>query len=496
MLKKIRMLLALALAAVLCFAAVGCQPNTDQEGGAPVVESGKEAVQGNEGEEAEEMGGPEHHEVVVIGGGLGGLTAAAAAGEAGADVVLYEKLNYVGGNSILATGVFYAGATDIQAAAGIEDTAEAFYEDAMATSDGKRDPLQTRLIAEHGAEMMDWLQSLGVEFSEKVTPAMGSAVARAHQALPDSATYLNVIREAAEERGAAVELGTEVTEILFEGDAAIGVALADGRSVYADKIVLACGGFGADPDRLVRLCPAAEGILYAGSVGTTGELIEQLVDLGAQTMDIDVPWYTPTVELEKNQLLTSLLLSKGGILLDKEGNRFTDETASYYETGLVLLELETDYVWEVLDDQVRESVYKVDEYVQHGLLQQADSIEELAEAMGVDLAALQATIDTYNHSVQDPASDPFGRTIYGTDFSQPPFYYAKVMTGTVMTPGGLYVNENYEVQKADGGQFENLYAVGEAVGGYRAYGYVGGDSLTHAAVSGMLAGRHAAGAIS
>lgn len=480
--KKRILCLAMALALLLPVAA--CRKKTTPDITEPAVTPTQPGVTDN----GTAMG---EYDVIVVGGGLAGLSAAIKSAEEGANVILFEKLSYLGGNSILATGIFYVGGTSIQEAAGMTDTKEAFYEDAMKASENRRDPVQTRIVADYGADTIAWLQSLGVEFSQTVTPAMGSPVARAHQALPNSPGYFQVLEQVAREKGVNIELDTSVAEVMFDGNTATGIVTDDGKRYDGASVILAVGGFGADPDRFVKYTPSAQGILYAGSPGTTGELIEQVINLGAATTDIDVPFLTPTVELEKKQLLTSLLLSKGGILVNAEGKRFTDETASYYKTGTTLLELGVDYVWEIFDDQVRESVYKVDEYVTSGLVHKAETIEELAAATNIDVNTLKATIEEYNKSVADPSLDVHGRTIFATNISKAPFYYAKVMTGTIMTPGGLSVNDKFLVVKEDGSYFNNLYAVGETAGGYRAYGYIGGDSLAHAAVSGMLAGGYA-----
>ncbi|MDI3522977.1 MAG: fumarate reductase flavoprotein subunit, partial [Bacillota bacterium] len=318
-------------------------------------------------------GSGKDYDVVVVGAGLGGLTSAVAAAENGAKVALLEKLAFAGGNSILSTGIFYVGNTSIQRNAGIKDSAEAFYKDAMDKSGGRRDPEQVRMIAERGGETIDWLMSLGVKFSDKVTPVMGSSAPRAHQALPDASGPISALVKAAESKGVEIFYETPAVALITDGNGKVTGVEAKNKEgqvlkFNAKNVVLAVGGFAADPERLAKYTPAAKGVIYAGSPGTTGEMLDEALKLGADTVDLDVPWLTPTVEVDKKQLITSLVLSKGAILVNSQGRRFSDETASYAETAQKVLELGEPFVYEVFDSRVKELVYKVPEYIKKGMV--------------------------------------------------------------------------------------------------------------------------------
>ncbi|ORC35058.1 hypothetical protein B4O97_09985 [Marispirochaeta aestuarii] len=448
------------------------------------------------GTEAEVSGGSEY-DVIVVGAGLAGLTSSISAAENGAEVLLLEKLAFPGGNTVLSTGIFYLGATSLQKELGIEDTPDAFYEEAMRVSGDKRDPMQTRMMADKGGEVFDWLVNHGVVFDDKVTPVMGSAFARAHQVTPSSSAMITALVESARELGVEIMFETPAAELLSDESGQVkGVRAldADGRehNFSAKSVVLAAGGFGADPDRLAEYTPEAEGVIYAGSPGTTGEMHAEALKLGAATIDLDVPWLTPTVEVNKKLLITSLVLSKGAIIVDSQGERFTNETKPYTEVSMVLIEKGEPSYYEVFDSQVKESVYKVPEYIDMGMVIEAASIEELADKMGVPVENLTGTIDRFNQVIRGEKEDEFGRDIYVKELAKAPFYFIEVKPGTIMTPGGLKIDEKCQVVKEDGSVIPGLYATGETTGGYRAYGYRGGDSLTHAAVTGKVAGRYAA----
>jgi fumarate reductase flavoprotein subunit len=441
----------------------------------------------------------ENVDVVVVGSGLAGLTAALSAAENGAKVVLLEKEQMIGGDSILATGDIFVCCSSVQKAAGIADSPDAFYKDAMAKSGGRRDPVQTRMIADRGGQMVDWLISQGVQFDPHVVSTMGSSAARDQHAVGWAPGLINTLAKTARSKGIPILTQTRATELINGSGgeiAGIEATRSDGSRIryIARAVVLASGGFGASPELIRRFCPRQADAIWAASPAETGDGLLMALKEGADTVDIDVPWLTPTVEIKSRILVTSNVLSKGGILVDAKAQRFTDEAASYAQASdavLAVLKRGEPFVFEIYDDNVNQKVYRIAEYVKAGMVTQAGSIEELAQKIGLDPAALKATIAAYNTGLENK-HDKFGRTILGDKLEKPPFGCLKVKPGTIMTPGGLKIDARVRVIKKDGNAVAGLYAAGEVTGGYRAYGYIGGDSLAHCAVTGMVGGKDAA----
>lgn len=434
-------------------------------------------------------------DVVVIGGGLAGLTSAISAAESGARVVLMERSAALGGNSLLSTGSLYVGATSIQREAGLKDSSDAFYEEAMKASGNRRDPVQTRMIADLGGPTVDWLIGLGIKFDKKVNVTMGSATPRQHHPIGNAPALINGLAEAAKKKGVRILVDTRAMNLLAGNGGVInGVeALRKGRLLRfeAPAVILATGGFGANPGLVKKLNPGQADAIYAGHPGTTGDGLVMAMDRGADVVDIDVPWLTPTVHLEKKLLITSNVISKGGILVDSKARRFTDEAASYEKASKAVMKTGEPFVYEIYDENVTEQVYRIADYRRMGMVMEAQTLDELAKKAGLDAATLKQTVAEYNEGLEKK-SDKFGRTIFGKKLEKPPFGIVKVKPGTIMTPGGLKIDKETRVVKKDGSVIPGLYATGEATGGYRAYGYIGGDSLTHCAVTGMVAGKSAA----
>lgn len=436
-------------------------------------------------------------DVIVIGAGLSGLSASVRAAEQGAEVILLEKMAYAGGNCILSTGILQAAGTRLQAQAGIEDSPEQYAQDMAQGASADRDPVQMKMVSTLSGETLDWLADNGVEFSDKVTQGVGSTAYRAHQSMPDANELVSGLVDAASQKGVMIQYDTPVLSLMTDDQGKVTGVVANqkGQPVEytAKAVIIASGGFGGSPEMLSKYWGDEYAkMTYAGSPGTTGEMIEEAAKLGAKLTDMDKAAYgSPTVEVSKNMLITAMVLSGGAILTDSTGSRFCNETGDPFDTSKSVVETQEPFVFEIFDQNVADNVYKVSVYQNMGIVEQADTVEELAEKVGLPADALKATIEQYNAAVES-GKDEFGRTIFIQPLATAPFYCVKVAAGGVMTFGGLTLDEQCRVLKEDGNAIEGLYSAGEATGGYRAYGYVCGDANAHAAVTGKVAGESAA----
>lgn len=162
-------------------------------------------------------------------------------------------------------------------------------------------------------------------------------------------------------------------------------------------------------------------------------------------------------------LITAMVLSGGAILTDSTGSRFCNETGDPFDTSKSVVETQEPFVFEIFDQNVADNVYKVSVYQNMGIVEQADTVEELAEKVGLPADTLKATIEQYNAAVES-GKDEFGRTIFTQPLTTAPFYCVKVAAGGVMTFGGLTLDDQCRVLKEDGTVIEGLYSAGEATG--------------------------------
>ncbi|MSA73236.1 FAD-dependent oxidoreductase [Holdemania massiliensis] len=444
-------------------------------------------------------------EILIVGGGLSGITAALSAAQNGAQVILLEQKEYLGGNSVLSTGDFLLGGTSLQAAQGIEDNAEDFYQWQIDDSEGKKDPNQCRMIADNGQTLIDWFESMGVHYNTaKIDKTDGSEVARGHAVSPNIATAVSTLIGAMEKAGVDIRYQTRIDTLLVDDNGHVngvsGTDAAGNRVEYTgENIVLASGGWGDNNEMIVKYWGEDyDGLVYGGSKGMDGAMLNAALELGAGLIDMDDKHVDATLEVNKHiTVTTNIVRNCGGILIRQStGQRFCDEQASHSEVASkVMHELGDPYYYEIFDSHAvdyNESVaYKINSYENMGLMEEYDSIEAMAKALEVDEAVLKETIDKVNATVRGETEDEFGRERFFQEL-EAPYYVMKVANGVACTTGGLRVNDLLQVVKEDGTPVsDNLYAIGEIAGGYLVK-YIGGSSLSHSAIGGMVLGKQLA----
>ena len=129
--------------------------------------------------------------------------------------------------------------------------------------------------------------------------------------------------------------------------------------------------------------------------------------------------------------------------------------------------------------------YRLQKHNKLGYHTQADTLEELAEALGIQFDTLQQTIETFNAAVRGDIDDPYRATAFTDEFnSVGPFYGVQVESAIHMTRGGCLANEKAQVLTNDGDVVEGLYAAGEVASSSQAY--------SAAVIFGRISGEEAA----
>lgn len=444
-------------------------------------------------------------QILVIGGGLAGVSTAAAAAQNGANVILLEQREFLGGHSVLSTGTLLLGGTTIQGALGIEDSTEAFNNWMLENSQYKKDPVQTALVAENSQAAVDFVLSLNARFNtDQVNATDDSPVNRGHALSPNCGTAFSQMADTMVSLGVDVRLNTRANGFITDDNGEIiGVTATDyyGNPVeyYGDSIVLACGGYAGNREMLLKYWgDKYANLIYGGVKGMDGTMMLAAMEFGADTVDLDNPHLDATEEYNTGINITSNVVCKcGGIIIRQStAQRFANEQTSHAEVAAAaMLEIGDPYYYEIFDAHAfnySEAVgAKLQSYVNMGITRKYDSLEAMAEDLELDPEALKKTIDDFNSSVRGETEDPFGRDRFYEELCAP-FYAIKVGNGVATTTGGLKVNENLQVMDVNGEVIPNLYAVGEEVGGFR-INYIGGSALSHAVITGMLVGRELSG---
>ncbi len=486
-------------------------------------------------------------DVVIVGAGGAGMTAAIVAADAGLNVVLLESQPAVGGNSVKATGGMNAAKTEYQdknefgEAAGIEktlksaeayadneaiaklaaivkeqwdayqaapqgyfDSVELFALDTLVGGKGLNDPALVNTLVGSSESAIQWLKTVGIDLNN-VAAFGGASVKRIHRPVDENGKVVSVgayvvprLEEAIKAReNITLCLDTTAVSILqdSESGAATGIQAVgktgNNVTVLAKAVILATGGFGANLDMVVQYKPELAGFMTTNASGIQGQGILMAEALGAATVDMEQIQIHPTVQADTASLITEGLRGDGAVLINANGERFTDEVGTRDVVSAAEIAQPGSFSWLVVDQKMVDASSVIQGYIKRGLMLQGDTYEALADALGIPADAFKATMEKWNGFVADKNDPDFGRTSFASPLDTAPFYAVKVTAGIHHTMGGLKIDEAARVLSADGQPIPGLFAAGEVTGGVHGGNRLGGNAVADIIVFGRIAGESA-----
>ncbi len=442
-------------------------------------------------------------DVVVVGGGGAGLAAAIEASELGAEVLVLEKLPFLGGSTLLSGGGLSGAGHQFQKEAGItDDSPELLLEDLLREGQFKNNLSLAKTFADRAGEAIDWMADLGCDFVLLPHEAYPEhTVQRSVSSIPgrgDGSALIQALQAAAEERDVDIRLNHLVTELLTNtSGTVIGVQAetAGGtQTVLAERVVLATGGFVGNEDMLMNYAPEivdmdpavvgftelqGEGIILGQEAGAALENMEyiKVYPTGGRTDDGDDVYVA-------YQQVTPL----GAILVNREGQRFVQETPGTFVEVWEALQEQTDQrMFLIFDDYTMQQWLETDgplvmgwsqertlqDFEEQTLFRKSEDIEELGEKLHVDSSAL---VETVNEAGLDEG----------------PYYGVEMLPNLIFTLGGLRINDDAQALDAEGQAIAGLYAAGEIAGAGHGAEYMSGNAISYAIVFGRIAGENAA----
>lgn len=423
-------------------------------------------------------------DVVVIGSGMGGCASALAAHEAGAKVLILEKApqHFFGGNTSVSGGNFYA------------LPPEKYYNALMEMSGGRSDKTAVKTMTDNAREALEWIGKAGVQLDWGKREGYAVAPQKGKGLMKDLSKIL-------QDKGIEVLFETKATGLLL-GDrqqaAGVRAAAKSGpMNIKAEKaVILATGGYLGNEEMLVRyMGPQADSVVNRGFRHITGDGHRMALQLGADLINMGGCRLYP---LQPDSKASVDALYPHGIIVNKESRRFIDESSTG-ESGVggALLKQTDGIGYVILDEKWKTLVPPAAQkrLDRAGLkLVAADTVEELAGALGLNSLALKQTVDAYNAAVKEGMALDLhpSKTGDAVRLEEPKFYGTPVVNGSTLTYGGVRINNKCRVVDLEGNPIPRLYAVGILVGGIYYQNYKGGCGLASAAAFGRLAGMQAA----
>ena len=486
-------------------------------------------------------------DVVIVGAGGAGMTAAMTASDAGKSVIILESQAMVGGNSVRSTGGMNAAKTVYQdenefgEGAGVEkmlksaadnyadnefitslaatvaqqwadyqanpvgyfDSVELMELDTMVGGKGINNPELVKTLVEGTAPAIDWLDENGMSL-HNVAAFGGASVKRIHRPVNEEGKVVSVgaylvplMEKACQDRGVEFILNTTADTILTDANGqAVGVSGTDKDgntvTVNAKAVVLATGGFGANLDMVASYKPELKGFMTTNAPGIQGQGIAMATAIGAATVDMEQIQIHPTVEANTAALITEGLRGDGAILVNANGERFTDEVSTRDKVSAAEIAQPGSFSWLIVDQAMADASNVIQGYITKGYTKQGATYEELAKEIEVDPAAFAATMEKWNGCVEAKTDADFGRTSFANPLNTAPYYAIKVSAGVHHTMGGVVINSSTEVLKEDGSVIPGLFAAGEVTGGVHGANRLGGTAVADFVVFGRIAGASAA----
>ena len=443
-------------------------------------------------------------DVVVVGSGGAGLISAIKAKEAGANVVVLEKLPLIGGNTLISGAEYAAPMNWLQEKENISDSIELFKKD-VEKAGGDKELID--VLAKNALDGAKWLKDdIKVEWMDELMFFGGHSVKRSLIPKGQSGKELiNKLHAKTEELGIEILTETNAYELIVKDNVVTGVKAKTKNGeliVNAKSVILATGGFGANKKMLNDNDKEIDDkILSTNSPGSTGDGLKMAQKIGADVVDLDKIQLYPVCDVETGKLLYTgdTRLVGGAILVNKEGNRFVEELGTRREISLGIKSQTDSIAYQIWDeDSMQKSkILPTHEIEYNNLIEgkklcKVNSIDEMAEFFGIDKNNLKETIKKFNEDSENGKDTLFNLRRLGFKIEKAPFYCLKAVPAVHHTMGGLRINKDANVLDKNGNIIKGLYAAGETTGGIHGNNRLGSVSITDITVFGIIAGINAA----
>ena len=452
-------------------------------------------------------------DVLVVGGGNAGLSAAIAAREAGASVLLLEHAPKAlrGGNSRHTRNLRLMHESPTATLTGSYSGSE-YWNDLLGVTRGKTDEHLARVTIDGTSRLLPWMHAHGARFQPALEGTLSLSRTNAFF-LGGGKALLNAYYGAAERLGVNVLYDTEVRSLCLDNGKVREVLTVKGgvsASVRPKSVVVCSGGFQANIDWLCEYWgEAARNFIVRGTPYAQGVVLKNLLAQGVAPVGDPTQCHAVAVDARAPKfdggIVSRLDCIPFSIVVDRAVRRFYDEGEDIWPKRYA--------IWGRLVAQRPEQIaYAITDAKSEKLFMpsafppiRAESIGELARKLGIDGAALEATVRNFNQAVRPGGFDPNvlddcrteginpPKTHWARPIEAPPFIGYPLRPGITFTYLGVKVDRNARVLMQDALSSANLFAAGEIMAGnILGEGYIAGVGMAIGAVFGRIAGREAA----
>ncbi len=452
-------------------------------------------------------------DAVVAGAGAAGLSAALALVQKGHSVILLEKTGVIGGASAMAGSGTMATGSTWQKEDGYEDSPEKLVEDMMKNGHEKNDRATVELFANTIGQAFDWLvaeDGAAVPYQRSGNPS------RSYSGVGRGAGVCKSLADTFTAAGGTLLVNTPATELIVTDGAVTGVkAQGNGKdyTIDAKAVILATGGYGAN-DELVP--DEYKAFVYAGHAGAEGDAIAMVKGLDADLLSMELINTQPNSMILPSGLGqycnpgVSKAYAAGGFMVNQDGERFFNESGNAWDLMQAMKQNTAQYL--IMDQSAFDgfnagmtgsNIYSMenveewlkDDYAGQPVMKTADTLEALAEKLGVSADAVTASAAAFNEVAAKGETDAFGRKIEVAQSEEGPYYALQMHIRYYASLGGLHINDSMQVLNTAQAPIPGLYAAGEVVGGLEGDVYMGATLFGWAIASGYNAGNAVSAAI-
>lgn len=467
-------------------------------------------------------------DLVIVGGGAAGISAAVSAAYEGmTNIVVLEKTASIGGNAIRSGGFIedlnpsdsisidmtdsYTKYMEDLLAAGPQDDDEAKiwdslekkYEEYKASGETKLFDCSEMLAIEYhrlegspiAANMPygDIVNEFDTWFADEIGAKLAKLTGIVGYTWPrwtycegysQGAGYFHYFEEYIKNNNLDITIITDTAaKTLIQTDGSVTGVEAESTNgdtytvTSKNGVILASGGFSANGEMLMKYDTqwgiTDPNIKSDNNPGNTGDGIVMAEAVGASIDGMDNIMMFPLGDYTDDQHVSMVGIFNGSsnLMVNTHGERFVDETASRFAICHAVFE-QDDHYYYIITDSINSgsdsySEEDIQKSIDNGYLYRGETIEELAENMGIEPEVLTKTVEQYNTACSTYNDELFGRVQFsdGSEIVSGPFYATPLRPVAHITIGGVTVDSTNQVLDTDGNVISGLYAAGEVVNG-------------------------------